>query len=169
MNGTPMRYASVLVVFLGVLWQATAVGQEKRPLGDMIKTAGAVVAVEILETDYTATPADGPMIAVARTLKSLRGPLTTGQQFRFTETAWVGPTYRKGENRILFLERSISPEAPRASQWRILSHLYAKDDFFIEPDSIPDLSLESLELFLKNIDFPLIRPQGVIFRKSTAK
>ncbi|HLE56809.1 MAG TPA: hypothetical protein VJB15_06980, partial [Rhodothermia bacterium] len=65
--------------------------------------------------------------------------------------AWVGPTYKKGENRILFLEKTQSQEASKASPWWILSHLSARRDYFIERDSIPDLSLQSLGELVKKI------------------
>jgi hypothetical protein len=51
------------------------------------------------------------MAATAKVLKVLKGRLTTGKQFSFTETAWVGPSYQKGEYRILFLEKA-KPAGP---------------------------------------------------------
>ncbi len=156
------------VILMGLLLvgsRTIAAEQEQRPFQGLIGAAEVVVAVEILSTDYTATVADGPMVAAARALKVLKGPFPTGKQFRFTETAWVGPTYQKGEARILFLEKNTSAESPRAAEWRILSHLYARTDFFIEEDSLAGLSLESLESFLKEIQESNSRPQKVVFGK----
>lgn len=159
----------VLLALLGFAWRTMAVEQGPPPFEGLMTTAHAVVAVEILWTDYTATPADGPMVAVAKVLKVLKGPFTQGERFRFTETAWVGPTYQKGEYRILFLEKATAPETPRAHQWRILSHLDAKGDFFVEKDAIPDLSPETLESFLKQIQASGNRPNKVVFGKNTVK
>ena len=163
------RCTLILIAFWGFAWRAIAVEQEQRPYEGLITTADAVVAVEILSTDYTATPADGPMVAETKPLKILKGPFTKGKLFRFTETAWVGPTYQKGEYRILFLEKAASRETPRENQWRILSHLYARGDFFIEKDAIPNLSLESLESFLKKIQDSGNKPKKVVFDKGTMK
>lgn len=144
------RNALMLLVVFGLASRETATTTEDERLFDGLIAAGdAVVAVEILSTDYTAIPADGPMIAAARALKVLKGPLTKGRRFTFAETAWVGPRYQKGEYRILFLERAKAPEALKASRWWILSHLQAKSDFFIDKDAIPGLSPESLEALVK--------------------
>jgi hypothetical protein len=163
------RRTIILIAFFGLTWPAMAVEQEPPPFDGLMTTAHAVVAVEILSTDYTATPADGPMVAVAKVLKVLKGPFTQGERFRFTETAWVGPTYQKGEYRILFLEKATAAETLRAKPWRILSHLDAKGDFFVEKDAIPDLSLETLESFLKRIQGSGTRPKKIVFGKSTVQ
>ena len=139
----------ILVAILGLACPLSAVEQEQRSLEGLIAAAEAIVAVEILSTDYTATPADGPMVAVAKVLKVIKGPFRKGKHLRFTETAWVGPTYQKGEYRILFLEQARSPEVVRTTQWRILSHLYAKENFFIEERAIPGLSRDSLDALLR--------------------
>ncbi|MCI0489438.1 MAG: hypothetical protein L0229_22830 [Blastocatellia bacterium] len=160
------------VILIGVLMlggRTIALQQEPRAFEGLIAASEAVVAVEILSTDYTATPSDGPMVAVAKVLKGLKGPLTAGGQFRFSETAWVGPTYKKGEYRILFLEKTGPQEFPKTTEWRILSHLYARTDFFIEKDALSDLSLESLESFLKKIQERKDRPKKVVFGKGTIK
>jgi hypothetical protein len=117
----------------------------------LITAAEVIAAVEIVSTDYSFTASDGPMVAVARVLKVLKGPLTPGREVRFSETAWVGPTYQKGEYRILFLEKSAPAEFPRAADWRIASRQDARTDFFIERDAVPDLSLQSLNTFLSRI------------------
>lgn len=145
------------------------VEQEQRTFEGLMTTADAIVAVEILSTDYTATPADGPMVAVAKALKVLKGPFTKGKHFSFAETAWVGPTYQEGEFRILFLEKTESLEASKASPWWILSNLYARSDYFIEKDSIPDLSRESLGAFLRKVQESKDRPRKLIFDKATVK
>jgi hypothetical protein len=155
------------MVLLAMGSEIIAVQQEQRSFEGLIAAAEAVVAVEVLSTDYTATQVDGPMVATAKVLKVLKGRLTTGKQFSFAETAWVGPTYQKGEHRILFLEKAKPAGASKATEWRIFSHLRARTDFFVEKDSIPALSLESLESFLKKVQDSKERPKKVVFGKST--
>lgn len=166
---TVFNISVVLIGFLVLGAPAFAGEQEQGPFEGLIQAAEAVVAVEILSTDYTATPADGPMVAAAKVLKVLKGPLNSRKQFRFTETAWVGPTYQKGEYRILFLQKAGPQEFPRAAEWRVLSHLHARSDFFIEKDSVSDLSLESLESFLKKIQDSKGRPKKIVFGKGAMK
>ena len=159
-----------ILIALLVLGSHTIAATGERPgFESLITAAEAVVAVEILSTDYTATPADGPMVATAKVLKALKGPFTTGKQFSFTETAWVGPTYQKGEYRILFLEKAKPSESPKASEWRILSRPNARIDFFIEKDSVPALSAESLKSFLKEIQESGDKPKRVVFDKRQTK
>jgi hypothetical protein len=159
--------ALILVAFLVLGSKTTAVTQERPGLNfaGLITAAEAVVAVEILSTDYTATPSDGPMVAAAKVLKVLKGPLISGKRFSFWETAWVGPAYQNGEYRILFLEQAKPTESREATRWWILSNQYARTDFFIEKGSIAALSAESLESFLKEIQESKPRPKKVVFDK----
>lgn len=114
----------------------------------LTESAEAVVVVEVQVTDYTATAHDGDMVAEARVLKPLKGPLKSDKTFTFSETAWVGPDYQVGEFRVLFLEIGKSSDESRGKSWQILSDLRAKSAFFIETNAIPDLTLESLEAVL---------------------
>lgn len=134
-----------IIVFL----QAAGPASTQRPatLASLIPAADVIVAAEISSTDYSRTPADGPMTARAKVLSSLKGGLRRDQSFLFTETAWVGPSYKPGEVRILFLE-------PESNSWRILSNLYAKADFLIERDAIARLNLKSLQAVLEQIPAP---------------
>jgi hypothetical protein len=161
------RSLIILIAFLVLGSPTKAVTQEQPGLGfsGLTAAADAVVAVEILSTDYTATPSDGPMMAYARVLKVVKGPLSIGNRFSFWESAWVGPAYQKGEYRILFLEQAKPTESAKTARWWILSNLYARTDFFIEKDSIPALSAESLESFLKQIQESRPRPKKVMFDK----
>jgi hypothetical protein len=112
--------ALILVAFLVLGSRTSAVTQERPALNftGLITAAEAVVAVEILSTDYTATPSDGPMVAAARVLKVVKGPFAAGKTFNFTEMAWVGPSYQKGEYRILFLEKTKPTEEDSLSGQR---------------------------------------------------
>jgi hypothetical protein len=163
--------AVILVAFLALGSRTSAMAQERPGLDftGLITAAEAVVAVEILSTDYTATPSDGPMVADAKVLKVLKGPFTTGKKFSFWETAWVGPAYQKGEYRILFLEQAKPTESGKTTRWWILSNLYARTDFFIEKGSVAALSAESLESFLKEIQESKPRPKKILFPVSVAR
>lgn len=163
-----IRHSSLILVgffVLGSCPRAVTQQQSGSNLTALITAAEAVVAVEILSTDYTATPSDGPMVAEAKVLKVVKGPLTNGKKFNFWETAWVGPAYQRGEYRILFLEQAKPTESRNASRWWILSNLDARTDFFIEKNSIAALSAESLESFLKEIQESSPRPKKVVFDK----
>src|SRR5262245_29752708 len=134
-----------LIVTALLMYTSRAVAQDlgQAPAPGLLAAADAIVAVEIVSTDYTLTAADGPMVAAAKILKVLKGPLTPGREVRFLETAWVGPSYQKGEYRILFLVKVASTEFPRATGWRIASRQDARTDFFIEKDAVSDLSMQS--------------------------
>jgi hypothetical protein len=157
--------ALILIATLAMLSDTTALTPEQRAFEGLITSAESVVAVEILSTDYTATPSDGPMVATAKVLKSAKGGLTAGKTFAFAETAWVGPTYQKGDLRILFLEKPRPTESQKSAEWRILSNLYARTDFFIEKDSVPALTSESLQSFLKKIQELEPKPKKVVFTR----
>lgn len=159
----------ILLIMLLLGSRIVAMQRQQRSFEGLITAADAVVAVEILSTDYSATPADGPMVAAANVLKSLKGAITLGKKFRFSETAWVGPAYQKGEYRILFLEKVASSEFPAPSKWRILSRLDARTDFFFEKKSLSDLSLESLRSFLKKLHGSGDTPKKVLFGKGALK
>jgi hypothetical protein len=122
--------------------------QQRDTLASLIPSAQVIVVAEISSTDYSRTPSDGPMIAQALVLSAIKGGLKKGRSFTFTETAWVGPDYQKGEVRILFIE----PAEP--GSWRILSNLYAKTSFFIERVAIPLLDLSSLRAVLDGLPAP---------------
>jgi len=154
----------LLIAILATASDALAVTQEQG-FEVLIASAESVVAVEILSTDYTATPADGPMVATSKVLKAVKGDLAAGKTFTFAETAWVGPTYQKGDLRILFLEKPKPSESHKSAKWRILSSLYARTDFFIEKDSVPALTLESLQSFLRKIQELNPKPKKVVFKQ----
>ena len=154
----------LLIAILATGSDALAVTQEQG-FEVLIASAESVVAVEILSTDYTATPADGPMVATSKVLKAVKGDLAAGKTFTFAETAWVGPTYQKGDLRILFLEKPKPSESHKSAKWRILSSLYARTDFFIEKDSVPALTLESLQSFLRKIQELNPKPKKVVFKQ----
>lgn len=137
--------------------------QEQLTFEGLIGVAEAVVAVEILSTDYADCARDGPMVATAKVLKALKGPYTTGKQISFVEGAWIGPSYREGEYRILFLDKPKPSELPTTSLWRLGPG--PRMICFIERDSVPALSEESLRSFLKEIQEYGEYPGKVVFDK----
>ena len=155
----------LLMTLVMLVSRTVAQGQGQSPPQGLLAAAEAVVAVEIVSTDYTATAADGPMVAAAKILKVLKGPLAPGKDLRFSETAWVGPSYQKGEYRILFLEKAVSSEFPKPTDWRIASRQDARTDFFIERDALSDLSLQSLDAFLKRMMASKDNRSKIVFAK----
>jgi hypothetical protein len=138
----------LLMTLMMLVSRTVAQEQGQSPPQGLLASAEAVVAVEIVSADYRLTVNDGPMVAAANVLKVLKGPFTPGRDVRFFETWWAGPTYQKGEYRILFLQKAAPAEIP----WRIASHPDARrTDFFIERDAVSDLSLQSLDVFLSRI------------------
>jgi hypothetical protein len=130
-----------------VLTGPVMAGQQAN-LASLIPAAEAIVVAEIADANDSRTPSDGPLTARARVLAPVSGRLRRNQSFGFTETAWVGPSYRRGEVRLLFLE-SAGPNS-----WRILSNLYAKANFFVERDAIPFVNVNSLRRALEALRAP---------------
>jgi hypothetical protein len=127
---------------------AVPAAQQQATLASLMSAAEVVVVAQISSTDYSRSPADGPMTAQAKVLAAVKGRLRRDQSFTFTETAWVGPSYRSGEIRVLFLE-SAGPNS-----WRVCSNLYAKSDFFVERDALPHLNATSLRSALEKLSAP---------------
>ena len=131
----------LLMTLVMLVSRTVAQGQGQSPPQGLLAAAEAVVAVEIVSTDYTATAADGPMVAAAKILKVL------------------------GEYRVLFLEKAVSSEFPRPTDWRVASRQDARTDFFIERDALSDLSLQSLDLFLKRMTASKDNRSKIVFAK----
>lgn len=146
-------------LFLGLATlQNAAPGFAQQPnLASVIPAAEVIVVAQVTEADYSRTPSDGPMIARAKVLRSIKGRLRQDQTFRFTETASAGPNYQASEVRVLFLESS------GANSWRIVSNLFAKADFLIEPDAIPQLTANSLKSILEKL--PALQTRRVLLTK----
>lgn len=122
-------------------------GDKDSGLSKLITEADAIAAVKILSTDYTATASDGPMYAKAKVLKVLKGNVSTWWKLRFGETGWWGPTYKKGERRIVFLGRRGRKDKYFKAKWHTI---YTGGlDFFFAEDSLDSISLKSLSDFLK--------------------
>jgi hypothetical protein len=159
----PSGYTLHVGKFIGILpaivfhLATPFVGAQYPPaLASLIPEADVIVVVEISNTDYSRTPSDGPMTARAKVLSSLKGGMRKDQSFGFTETAWVGPSYKTGDVRVLFMESA-------GNEMRIVGNLYAKTDFFVERDAIPLLNLNSLKSALERLPVPTPR-RAVITR-----
>jgi hypothetical protein len=119
-------------------------------LEGLLGEADAVVVVEILTTDYTATAADGPMYAEAKVIKSVKGSLRAKQTIRFGASGWVGPSYKAGERRVVFLDAMPAGHAYYAkARWASLDA--GKLDLFIAAAAVEKCSLDALSAFLRGV------------------
>lgn len=117
----------------------------------LVAEADAIAAVEIASTDYSATPADGPMYAVAKVLKAVKGPMSANRSVQFGATAWVGPTYRTGERRIVFLRRlPARHNYYQKARWGSLEA--GEADLFFDEEELPRCSESSLTAFLARLE-----------------
>ncbi len=153
MENVKRRAASVIVAVamgLGICAGAVVARAREAELTKLITDADAIVAAEILRTDYTATAADGPMYGEAKILKVIKGRLTHNSMLRFGASGWWSPTYKAGERRIIFLQRVTSKDYYSSARW---ATLHADGiDFFFSMDSIDALSGGSLRAFLRKIE-----------------
>ena len=86
----------------------------------LIGEAELIAEVEIRAIDTSAMPADGPMIVDADIVALLKGA-ALGKGVHFAASAWVGPTYRPGERRLVFLKRFPDADiARRKTSWMSL-------------------------------------------------
>ena len=137
---------------VAALFSLTSV-MEAAPAGlaELVRGAELIAAVKVLSTDETAMPADGPMYVEARLLKSVKGSLPVGQRIRFGASAWVGPSYRSGEERIVFLSPVPRGDAYYAkASWSSLDA--GKINVFFVKETLDDFSKVSLLEFLGKIE-----------------
>ncbi len=117
-------------------------------LSDLVSEADAIAVVEILSTDYSATAADGPMYAEAKILKTVKGKIRATQRIYFGASAWVGPNFRAGERRIVFLQAvPARHEYYRKARWASLEA--GKIDLFIAAEAVEKYTTKTLSDFLK--------------------
>ena len=141
---TAMRIAALLLAV------TASAGPRTRQLEALIDEAQVVAAVRILSTDYRATAADGPMYTDAKLLKLVKGSLSKAQRIHFGASAWVGPRYSGGEERIVFL----APVAGGHSYYKNAgwSSLEAgKVDLYAGRQAIEQLSEDALRKFLRRL------------------
>jgi hypothetical protein len=142
----PAYLALLLVLAIG----SPQLAADPAGLEGLLGEADAVVVVEILTTDYTATAADGPMYAEAKVIKSVKGSLRAKQTIRFGASAWVGPSYKAGERRVVFLDAMPAGHAYYAkARWSSLDA--GKLDLFIAAGAVEKCSLDTLSTFLRGL------------------
>ena len=132
-------------LFLGITSSGqTGTGPYERLVGE----ADVIALGEILSADDTRMAADGPMYGEVRILKVVRGALSP--QIRFGASAWVGPTYKEGELRILFLQRILPGHAYyQDAGWGSVEA--GKLDLFFAAETVDGCSEDSLLSFLKSL------------------
>ena len=141
---TAMRIAAAL---FGV---AASAGPSTQQLEALIDEAEVVAVVTILSTDYRATAADGPMYADAKLLKVIKGELSRARRIYFGASAWVGPTYSAGEERIVLLARVAGGHGYyKNTRWRSLEA--GKVDLYFVRQAIDELSEATLREFLRRL------------------
>ena len=90
------------------------------------------------------------MYAEAKVLKSVKGNLNLGRVIRFGASAWVGPSYRAGERRIVLLQRlPAGHEYFQKARWSSLDA--GKLNLFIEECTLDGFSLSSFSDFLRRL------------------
>ncbi len=118
------------------------------PYEQLVREADVIALGKILSTDDTRMAADGPMYGEVRLLKVVKG--TPSPAIRFGASAWVGPSYKKGELRILFLQR-IQPGHSyyQDSGWGSIEA--GKLDLFFTEATADGCSEDSLLSFLRSL------------------
>ena len=149
-------FAGILIVLAAVVGQVlTAGATQLTPLAgfrELLKSAEAVAAVEILRVDNSATAADGSLILEVKVLAAPKGRMTVGQTLRTWESAWVAGTYRTGQRRLLLLQRQhvVEPYHRKAAWWNMPIDL----EVFIEGASLDQFTLETLQMWLDELIAP---------------
>jgi hypothetical protein len=148
------RFVTRLIVasalFLALLTGEVLGEADSNKPPSLIGEAEAVVAANVLRTDYTLTAADGPMYGEALVLKSVKGSIPKNRRVRFGVSAWVNPTYRAGEQRILFLKPVVGYDYYSKAEWVVVNPLAI--DIFIGEESLEDLSINSLGQFIEVLE-----------------
>jgi hypothetical protein len=119
-------------------------------LENLVAEADLIALVEILSTDYTATAADGPMYGEARVLRVVKGRFASSQPIRFGASAWVGPTYKKGQQRIVFFHR-VPANHPYYQKARWSSMETGKLDLYFATSAFEECTEASLRNFLRRL------------------
>jgi hypothetical protein len=117
-------------------------------LRDLVSEADAIAVVEVVSIDYSATASDGPMYAEAKVIKAIKGGVRAARRIRFGASAWVGPTFREGERRIVLLT-AVSAQHGYYAKARWASLEAGKIDLFIADEAIVKCTTKALSEFLK--------------------
>ena len=144
------RFSMVMALILTCCFLGlTSSGQVATgPYERLVGEADVIALGEILSTDDTRMAADGPMYGEVRIFKLVKGALSP--TIRFGASAWVGPTYKEGELRILFLQRILPRHAYyQAAGWGSVEA--GKLDLFFTEANMDGCSEDSLLSFLRNL------------------
>jgi hypothetical protein len=144
--------AIIRAVFVACTLIPTVAGPvEANPDGleNLVAEADLIALVEILSTDYTATAADGPMYGDAKVLRVIKGEFAS-QPIHFGASAWVGPTYKKGQQRIVFFHRAPANH-PYYQKARWSSIETGKLDLYFATSAFEECTKASLRNFLRRL------------------
>ena len=119
------------------------------PYERLVEEADVIAFAEILSTDDTRMAADGPMYGEVRILRVVKGALSPA--IRFGASAWVGPTYKEGELRMLFLQR-IRPGHGYYQDAGWASVEAGRLDLFFTRGGMDGCSEDSLSSFLRGLE-----------------
>ena len=136
-------------IFACLVFGLTSSGQVGTgPYEQLVGEADVIALGEILSTDDTRMAADGPMYGEVRIFKVVKGALSPA--IRFGASAWVGPTYKEGELRILFLQRILPGHAYyQDAGWGSVEA--GKLDLFFTEANMDSCSEDSLLSFLRSL------------------
>lgn len=143
--------AAVVVALAGVGGQVSPAcpSQAMTPvaeLRELVKSAEAIIAADIVQVDDRATAVDGPLILEAKVLAALKGGVRIGQTVRTWEAAQVAGNYSVGQWRLLLLrrQRPIEPYHRDAAWWNMPIAI----EVSIEKTAVDQLTVEALEEWL---------------------
>ena len=124
----------------------------------LMSEADVIIAVDIRAIDTSSMPADGPMIVEATLLTVLKGRWSN-PVVQFAASAWMSPTYRPGERRIVFLKQYPDADIARRNvSWSSLE-TGRLDAYLIGVVPGPSDGV-SLETFFRSTHVSLRRPHS---------
>jgi hypothetical protein len=137
---------------------------------ELLDLAGAIAVVKITGVDRRHNPYDGPAWVKARILKNIYGTLPDGEELIFASTgSFRNSLFVRSETRIVFLVEYHSGPAP----WPVPSPWHAmlirtspgrppvETGFLIDETDITDVDLNTLRVFLRELDAAGGRPSRV--------
>lgn len=161
-----------IAALVGVLSAAPAAGIPTGPwavdlpadgrLTSLLPDSDAVVTAEVRAEPAAGARSDLPFTVEARVTSVVKGGLSPGASIFFLESRWCGPTYRPGEERLLFLKRGdpVDPTAPGDSLWS-LCPVTGKLDCLLDPREAGQVTASAVESFLAVLAAARARPPGL--------
>jgi len=137
----------------------------------LLPDSDAVVVAEIRGVPRTTISSEAPAVIEARVMAAVKGDLPPGELIAFLESKWCGPTYREGEQRLLFLKRGdpFDPTAPGSSLWS-LCPVTGKLDCLVDRRDAGEVTPASVAAYLDALGEVRSRPPRlqVVLRKDGA-